>query len=57
MIKFEGIIREVKARVSASNDKVFRVVIEAENPMILEAGSWPADETVDVIIERHTNKT
>lgn len=53
MIQFIGTIREVKAKALMSLDKSYRIIIDTEEKSLLEAGGWPADETVSVTIERN----
>lgn len=52
-IEFIGIVKEVKAKSLVSLDKSYRIVIETEEKILLQSGSWPADETVSVTICRN----
>lgn len=52
-VEFVGVIREVKAKSLVSLDKSYRVILDTEDVAALEVGSWPADETVSVRIERN----
>jgi len=53
-IEFEAIIKEVKSRVTVTNDKVYRIILETDNNHLIEAGAWPSNETVRVSMERNT---
>lgn len=53
MIEFEAIIKEVKSKVTVTNDKVYRIILETDNHHLIEAGAWPPNETVMVSMERN----
>lgn len=53
-MEFEAIIKEVKSKVTVTNDKVYRIILETDNPRLIEAGAWPANETVLISMERNT---
>jgi hypothetical protein len=52
-IEFIGVIKEIRAKSLVSLDKSYRILLETENPNILDAGRWGGDETVSVIICRN----
>uniref|UniRef100_A0A6M3JUC8 Uncharacterized protein n=1 Tax=viral metagenome TaxID=1070528 RepID=A0A6M3JUC8_9ZZZZ len=51
-VSFVGIIKKVEAKALVSLDKNYRIQMDTENSALMEAGTWPADETVRVTIER-----
>jgi hypothetical protein len=53
-MEFEAIIKEVKSKVTVTNDKVYRVILETDDFHLIEAGAWPPNETVKVTMERNT---
>jgi hypothetical protein len=53
-MEFEAIIKEVKSKVTVTNDKVYRVILETDDHHLIEAGAWPPNETVFVTMERNT---
>lgn len=50
-MEFIAEIKRTSQRKMASLDNVFQIVLETENPMILDLGKLPSDKTVKVIIE------
>jgi hypothetical protein len=52
-IKFEGIVKEIRVKALVSLDKSARILIETPDLRVLEVGTWPADETVIVVITRN----
>lgn len=56
MISFIGIIKEVKSRTTITNDKVYRIILETDDPQLIETGAWPSMETVLVTLERDRSR-
>jgi len=52
-IEFIGVVKEIRAKSLVSLDKSYRVLLETENPDVLDAGRWGGDETVSVTICRN----
>lgn len=52
-IEFVAVVKEVKAKTLVSLDKSIRMLLETEDLSVLDIGKWPADETVNVRIERN----
>ncbi len=50
--KIVGQIKTVQSKSLVSLDKSYRIIIETDNCSLMEAGTWPADESVKVSIER-----
>jgi hypothetical protein len=53
IVEFVSIVREVRAKSLVSLDKSYRIMLETEDPNVVELGRWPADETVSVKIVRN----
>jgi len=54
-IQFIATLKEVRSKALVSLDKSYRVLLETEENTVMEAGTWPADETVTVTITRNPN--
>ena len=52
---FSAEIKQVQARKAASNDIVYKLVLETDNPMILDLGKLPSDTLFDVSVNLHNN--
>lgn len=50
-MEFIAEIKRTSQRKMASLDNVFQIVLETDNPAILDLGKLPSDKTVKVIIE------
>jgi len=50
--EFIAVVKEVKAKALVSLDKSFRITLDSEDAATMQIGTWPADETVKVKIER-----
>ena len=50
-MEFIAEIKRTSQRKAASLDNIFQVVLETDNPMILDLGKLPSDKIVKVIIE------
>lgn len=50
-MKFQAEIRRTSQRKAASLDNVYQIVLETDNPMILDLGKLPSDTVVEVTID------
>jgi len=50
-MEFIAEIKRTSQRKAASLDNIFQVVLETDNPMILDLGKLPSDKIVKVTIE------
>lgn len=46
-----GEVKRVSQRKTASLDQVYQLVIETDNPTVLDLGKLPADVTVKVTVD------
>ena len=52
-MNFQAEIKQVQARKTASNDIVYKLVVETDNPMILDLGKLPSDTLFDISVTLH----
>lgn len=50
-MKFVAEIKRVAQRKTASLDQIYQLVVETDNPNILDLGKLPADVTVKIVVE------
>lgn len=50
-MEFIAEIKRTSQRKAASLDNVYQIVLETDNPELLELGKLPSDKTVKVIIQ------
>lgn len=50
-MEFIAEVKKVSQRKSASLDQVYQIVLETDNPDILDLGKLPADITVKVMVK------
>jgi len=55
-MNFQAEIKQVQARKTASNDIVYKLVVETDNPMILDLGKLPSDTLFDISVTLHDTK-
>lgn len=53
---FKAEIKQVQARKSASLDMVYKLVLESDNPLIMDLAKLPSDSLFDVSVTLHDNK-
>lgn len=51
VMEFIAEVKKVSQRKTASLDQVYQVVLETDNPQILDLGKLPADVVVKVTVE------
>lgn len=54
-MEFQAEIKKTSQRKTASLDNVYQVVLETENPSVLDLGKLPADTIVKVVINVSTD--
>ena len=50
-MEFEAELKRTSQRKAASLDNVYQVVLETDNPMVLDLGKLPSDTTFIVTIQ------
>lgn len=50
-MQFIAEVKKVSQRKTASLDQVYQIVLETDNPNILDLGKLPADVVVKVVVE------
>lgn len=50
-MEFTAIIRKVSAKHTVVNDKVVELVLQTENPMVLDLGKIPAETLYRITVE------
>lgn len=50
-MEFIAEIKRTSQRKAASLDNIYQIVLETDNPELLELGKLPSDRTVKVIIQ------
>jgi len=51
VMEFIAEVKKVSQRKTASLDQVYQVVLETDNPQILDLGKLPADVVVKITVE------
>ena len=50
-MEFNAEIKKTSQRKAASMDNVYQIVLETENPLILDLGKLPADTLLKIVVE------
>lgn len=50
-MEFNAEIKKTSQRKAASMDNVYQIVLETDNPLILDLGKLPADTLLNVVVE------
>jgi hypothetical protein len=50
-MEFNAEIKKTSQRKAASMDNVYQLVLETENPSILDLGKLPADTLLKIVVE------
>jgi len=57
MVEFIGRKKKVENKALVSLDNSYWILIETEDPVVMEIGRWPADESFKVKIEKDNGTT
>lgn len=50
-MEFNAEIKKTSQRKAASMDNVYQLVLETDNPLILDLGKLPADTLLKIVVE------
>lgn len=48
-------LKQVQSKKSVSNDMVYKLILETDNPLVMDLGKLPSDTLFDVSITLHSN--
>lgn len=48
-------LKQVQSKKSVSNDMVYKLILETDNPLVMDLGKLPSNTLFDVSITLHSN--